>query len=559
MKTKKFLFGLVFLLITGTMVFAGGGGQQAQTGSAGSVNSNLVTAPGQFPIVNAPYTMRVWTVQTVNIEDFNTNEFTLSYEKKTGVHINWELAPATNGPEMLNLSLASGDYPDVYLAAFVPKEDEILYGSQGVFVPLNKLIETYSPNAVSQLADNPDIRAMITTPDGNIYSLPFIAKTYHMYFPFKLWMNTTWMKNLNLKTPTTTEEFYQVLKAFKERDPNGNGSGKDVIPFFDTDPFQDPNNRIGNTSFITFFINAFIQCDCDFRYVTNDNKIAFAFDKPEFREGLRYVRRLVSEGLIDETSFSAKPAQLRSIADGTGDLLLGATVQRAPSAFMNMNGDKQKNYDSVPPLAGPNGVRFAVYNPEASYSSGQFIITKSMKNPEVACRWIDYFYTWEGGLEARYGREGQEWERTAPDVMASSGLPALWRPLTALAGVQNICWRTNIGQYYPQDKQASNFNDIYASDGLEARLYNATHDNYAPYAPKKYIPMLYMTTDVIKKINQPSIDMRSYVQEYVVQFLTGGLSLDKDWDAYVANFQKMGINDILAAYQGPYDAFIKNN
>ncbi|MCL2479268.1 MAG: extracellular solute-binding protein [Treponema sp.] len=558
MKAVKIFICFMVFTLSGVMLFAGGGQQAPVTGSIDtSVYSSLVTPPGQFPIVNSPAAMRVFTVQTAGIEDFTTNDFTISYEQKTGVHINWELAPATQGSQMFNLSLASGDYPDVYMAMFVSKEDEILYGSQGVFIPLNKLIETYSPNTVQQLADFPEIKAMVTTPDGNMYSLPYIAQTYHMYFPFKLWMNTTWLNNLNLKTPSTTEEFYQTLKAFKERDPNGNGSGKNVIPFFDTDPFRDQVNRIGPTSFVTFFINSFIQCDYDFRYVTDDNKIVFAFDKPEFREGLRYVRKLVSEGLIDEASFSALPEQLRRVADSDGDLILGATVQRAPSAFMNMNGDKQKNYDSVPPLAGPNGVRFAVYNPEASFTSGQFIITKSMKNPEIACRWVDYFYTWEGGLEARYGREGQEWERAKPGEITNGGQPALWRPLTALAGVQNVCWRTNIGQYYPQDKQMSN-PDIYAPDGLEARLYAATRDNYVPYAPKKYIPQLYMTSDVLKKINQPSIDMRNYVAECIVRFCTGDLSLDKDWDSYVSNLSKMGIPDILAASQAAYDSFLKN-
>ena len=40
---------------------------------------------------------------------------------------------------------------------------------------------------------------------------------------YKIWINQTWLDNLGLDVPTTTEELYTVLKAFKENDPNGNG------------------------------------------------------------------------------------------------------------------------------------------------------------------------------------------------------------------------------------------------------------------------------------------------------------------------------------------------
>ena len=46
----------------------------------------------------------------------------------------------------------------------------------------------------------------------------------------KLWINTQWLDNLGLEMPTTTEEFYQVMKAFKEQDANGNGDLNDEIP-----------------------------------------------------------------------------------------------------------------------------------------------------------------------------------------------------------------------------------------------------------------------------------------------------------------------------------------
>ena len=40
-----------------------------------------------------------------------------------------------------------------------------------------------------------------------------------------------WLRKLGLKEPKTVEELYEVLIAFRDKDPNGNGK-KDEIPVF---------------------------------------------------------------------------------------------------------------------------------------------------------------------------------------------------------------------------------------------------------------------------------------------------------------------------------------
>ena len=515
--------------------------------------SDVVSAPGEFPVVKAPYTLRVFTSQAPTIENFTTNAFTESYEKKSGVHIDWDIAPANAVYEKLTLSLTTGDYDDMYVQTGMSKQMEILYGSQGVFVPLNSLIEKYAPNVMQAFTEHPEIRAMNTAPDGNLYSLPVLNTAPIVRAPCKLWINTTWLKNLNLAVPQTTEEFYQVLKAFKERDPNGNGSGKNVIPFFDAD-----NTK---SFFVEYFMNSFIQCNQGnqgFMYVTADGRVGVAYDKSEWREGLRYIKRLVDEGLIDSTSFSANQDQLKRIAENPGDMILGASVWNTVSGFMDLYGARQKNYDTIPPLRGPQGVRLTVYRADANCVTGATVITKALKNPEVAVRWLDYFFTLEGDLEMRIGRQGIEWRYPNPGELSYSGLPAEWVMLSGIGGAQNYYWgQYGIAQYLRHDRQGAN-PDIYAPDGIERRLYEAYHANYEPYIPAKALPGLYIPSDIQKKINQPMTDIRSYVQESIVHFCTGVLDLDKDWDAYLANLNKMGLNDIVAAQQNAYDTFVKN-
>lgn len=97
------------------------------------------------------------------------------------------------------------------------------------------------------------MKSSITAPDGNIYALPQINECYHCDNALKLWINKAWLDKLGLQLPTTTEEFYQVMKAFKEQDPNGNGKN-DELPLTGSDEMW-----AGNVS--AFLMNAFIVDD----------------------------------------------------------------------------------------------------------------------------------------------------------------------------------------------------------------------------------------------------------------------------------------------------------
>ena len=65
--------------------------------------------------------------------------------------------------------------------------------------------------------------------DGHIYTIPFINTSATGKMGFKQWINTKWLETLGMEIPTTVEEFKEVLIAFRDEDPNGNGE-KDEIP-----------------------------------------------------------------------------------------------------------------------------------------------------------------------------------------------------------------------------------------------------------------------------------------------------------------------------------------
>lgn len=187
---------------------------------------SIVTPAGHYPIVNEPVTLTILLQSHNNVIDFNTNECTLWYEEKTGVDLEFTEVPDIG--QVIHLMLSSGDYPDIIIPYFQPY-DFVNYGTnQGIFLPINPYMEKYGENINRILKEFPYVAADVTAPDGNIYGMPEINEVYHGRLPVKGWVNSSWLRALDMDPPVTTEDFYNMLNAFKEMDPNGNNKADEI-------------------------------------------------------------------------------------------------------------------------------------------------------------------------------------------------------------------------------------------------------------------------------------------------------------------------------------------
>ena len=135
----------------------------------------------------------------------DTNAVTKVLSDKFKIQFQFQTTTMDGGPakETRQISLASNDYPDLYFLipwvdAFTKAEVQRL-GKQGVAVPLENLIKDNAPNIQKALDTNPVLKSMSVAPDGHIYALPQWADCYHCTYPDKLWMNSAWLKKLNLQ------------------------------------------------------------------------------------------------------------------------------------------------------------------------------------------------------------------------------------------------------------------------------------------------------------------------------------------------------------------------
>lgn len=509
--------------------------------------SSIVTAPGQFPVVKQKTTLKIFGGLPPQVANFETNEFTKWYEEKTNVHIQWIQAGPDDAQikEKANLMLSSGDLPDVFLRAGFTNDQIALYGAQGTFIPLNSLIDDYAPIFKDVIYNKaPYVRQAITALDGNIYTLPNIIEHYHVTMPQKMWIYKPWLDKLGLKMPESTDDFYNVLKAFKTKDPNGN-SKADEVPLAGC--IGGWNNNIDGFLMEPFAYNA------DDRCVLNNGKIDYAPITTGWREGLRYIKKLYGEKLIAPESFTQNSSQLTQMGESTVPIL-GAAPGGWYGTFTTNMGPSGRfmEYTVVPPLKGPTGLRQTV-----RYNYGVTLIltvTNKCKYPEVVVRWADWMYDERNIATPIFGPEGIGWRKPKQGEMGFSGEPAFYATLDTYGQVANTGWyhAATIYQTWASIKGIVPSDPDITRD-LNYRLWKATQ-LYEPYAKKEILPLgMFMNEEQAAKNSEITKALNDYLTSAIIKFVTGEWDLDSQWSNYVKELEKLGAKEYVKIKQDIYD------
>lgn len=555
---KKVLLMTLVSIVTTVALLATG---EQETGPVGDVT---MTPVGTYPIVEEKIEFDVFTKSDVSVIDFQTNEFTKWLEDKTNIHINFEISPADAVKEKITLLLASGDYPDIFMHTYaeMTPDLEARYGIQEqIFLPLNDLIEKYAPNFKKILEETPDLKGSITHIDGNIYSLPRINDCFHCSMPIKLWVNKNWLDQAGMGIPETTEDFYKMLKYFKENDMNGNGDPSDEIPF------AGAREREGwYETLDSFIMNSFIQDNGDdLRLLVQNGTVSSIVDSPKYRSGIKYLAKLYSEGLIYGPSFTQKHEQLRQLAN-LPDVLIGAFQAGHNQMLLNAVSDldRYRQYVPIAPLAGPDGTRQTAYFPDSAFRTGQFVITDKCENPEAAMRWIDTFFTIDTAIREseRGGIEGTHFRWGEPGELGMNGKPAIYKTLVPPSiEPQNYNWHN--GSFYPSEFRLGMATDLsvdpYSIDGLEFLLFQATKDLHEPYINKnvRIAPRLKLTADEAEMTSTIKVELQNYIESFKAKSIIGIEDLDSEWDKYLSDLDKIGLKDYIQIMQTAYDRQFK--
>ena len=524
----------------------------ATTTGAGGYQTS---APGELPIVvGDKATLKVFYVPSANVEDMNTNYATKWYEEKTGVKVEWMLTSSADSTEKLSLLLAANakaDMPDVFLCGISRAVAEA-YGVQGVLTDLTDLIDNYGVNMKKLFERNNKLDKQMTAYDGKKYFLFRYYETVHVRHTQRMWMDMKWLSNLGLSTPTTTDEFYTVLKAFKDEDANGNGDATDEIPFIAFNGYW--VNEFGKG-----LMNSFVYSPVgDDKKYYEDGKVKVSYAQDGWKEGLRYYKKLYDEQLLDNECFSMTYDQAKALASAETGNRVGCLVGGIVSIF-DFTDPTINDFEVIDPLKGPTGLQqsaLEIFNP-----SPFFAISSYCEIPEIAYRWADAQlydstedvkkgdFTW---LNLWYGEEGVGWEKAKTGDVGFTGEQAAYKWLFNWGENTNTHWYETFLINMPETWKPLIAADMGAGYQQEKILYDSTIKHMYPYSVDKTLPTVSLDEATSIESAELETNLITYYKEMQAKFVRGEANLDTDWDAYIAELNNIGLERYLEIYQTAY-------
>jgi len=470
------------------------------------------------------------------------NYFTDLIEHKFNVTLKFDLVPFTSVSTKQSLLLASGSYPPVIWDGSFSHAEIEKYASEGILVPLNKLIAEYAPNVENLLKTVPGYRSYVTAPNGSIYSLPAYNYCYHCNWPWLMYINIKYLNEFGLQMPRTTSQFEHVLEVFKAHGLVPLSGAKDA---YDANP-------------IPYLMNAFVPWDGNSYHYANINptthKVYFVADTSGWKSGLEYIYNLYRKGLFSKTVFTQLPTE---VEDLIAKNRVGAFPNGANETITLNYGQKGSHYLdwlAMPPLKGPSGASYAAFSQPLGPGAFTFAITNKATpaQEERIMEMLNFMYTPQGMEIQDFGPEGKFWK---PAPKGTDGLiprqalfVSQWNAFESGNGQTNVSWY----QWGPFD-QGQTWRNLNASAAPFAPNGSQTKDQlnaleYAGHQAKWQLPndgALWVPQADAETFATELTNIDNYVSEWTDQFVTGEKSITADWSSYVTGLKKLGLAQYL--------------
>ena len=531
---KRILAGAAALLMMST-VLVGCGDGSGDGGSSGGNKSELVgnTYVADFPVVKEKITITAMALKwsgTGVIEELAWNSY---YEKKTNIHVDWIEVPRAELGTKVQLALQSGDIPDIMVTGGMGINDSQLlqYSEEGQFAEIGPLLEKWGPNIKKVMDATPEAQKSSYV-NGKLYSLPLLQsnQTTRIWF-----VRQSWLDNLGMGIPTTMTEYYNMLSAFKNNDPNGNGK-KDEIPFATnewTPAMWEP------WGLDWWYSNSFMTVD-------ESGKVYFGPLTNACKEGARYWNKMYDEGLVSDAILNTGEEGLLALI-GRGNV--GAFLYDGLYSYIK---DKElvEDYTMIPvpdsqyaesEFGGPCAIQSLIASPHG------FVMSNDCQNKEAVIRWLDYLWTAEGAVLATYGPADDgvyTWKDGKvvfddPNYL-STNIPTMDRGLGWILSIPTTLVPDMIAEK-PEDQKT------------EAEKWTDKRDAFV----KEHYEPLYRESRVVysvksKEDSEYIAEMEPIVSEAIFnlgQFIVGNKNIDTEWNTYVQDLKRKGIDELVEIFQ----------
>lgn len=553
MKNAKKLVALLLSLALVLSLGACGGNGESSTSSEASPSSTTEesgaaaesgdesqaetaeTGEFQLPIVDEPTTLSYFVADDSNAAimttDWNDNEFYQEMERRTGVHLEFEMVSSADYQTNFNLMIASGNLADmIYVGASYYAEGVDAAIDDGYFLDLTDLVDEYMPNYERIRTSDVQYELLSTTDSGRLGAVYELRQSKQGPW-LGLWIRQDWLDDLGLETPVTFDDYHEVLTAFK----NEKGATAPLIL-----NFSGSDGEFGTMSGGLNVLNSW-QLD-------ETGKVNFGPYMDAWKEYVTIMHQWYTEGLIDPDFMATdeRTADMAKVVTGASGLF--AALYTMPSVYEAASEDPNMNLAPVNPPVMNEGDEGHIRLRD-SYTSGNTAISADSENWEVALRWLDYLYTDEGALLANYGVEGDTFE------FNEDGEPEFTDKI--LANENGWTMTQTVASYLCPSAGIANWSDWTRELAGVPEKDQACYDVWSEFSDDWRLPSsVTLTQEESTERAALYADISTIVKEQTAQFISGALDIESNWDAYISALEASGMERAIEITQAAYDRYL---
>lgn len=476
-------------------------------------------------------TMAIQTKSTISAyyDNWADTPFAQAWQEQTGVTL--EVTEYADGQAMA-LMMASGELPDIIFYNFSSYSGGAAKAIEDKIIePLNDYVE-YIPDLMAALEMEEDFIKDVTTDNGDIIGFPNIKGDVYLSVISGMVTRQDWLDAIGMEVPQTPDEFYQMLKAYKE-ELNVEYPLSTVLSHL-------KDVLVGHGYLTSPF--GLVKGD----WYVKDGEIHYGYAEKEYKDVLEFLHKLYEEELIDPNFATMDFTTQRS------NFMNGLSGVVSDSAGSGVGG-----YVNNMPDAGVVGIGSLVANEGDTPMSGHFeeritrfyaVITPQCENKEVAAQFLNYLYSEEGHLLANFGIEGESYTMvdgvpTYTDLIMNN--PDGMDKQTAMSHYC-LAWEQSP---MVQDK---GYGEQYFNlpEQIQAKTLWSQTD-----AQEYFVPYLQIPEADQAEYTKLSGDISTYVNEMFIHYVDGTKDLADFESEYLGTLKDMGIDKVIEMKQAAYDQY----
>lgn len=495
-------------------------------GEEESMSPDMLTEPGVFPVQPGITLQAGWHSGRWGSADENL--WAQSWAETTGVTFDFV---EMENEEKITIAFSADDYPDMMLGvAGLEKNLIARLLQEGVVVDLRPhLFQGYTPNLDQIFTEKPEALSYMLNPEGQLSNLARFQFQESHYLEQNFMVNRKWLDTLGLTVPTTTGELQEVLIAFRDGDPNGNGQ-EDELPF----------GFVAQDGFAQHLRSMYGIWGMPTKngIAIRGGQAYFAPITDAYRDMITYFAGLYQEGLIDPESFTQSAQDFNAKIDDPAGNVYGVVI--AVRGYQGTEG--RAEFESVPPFRAPG------YEPEMWIHPGRLAIkhvwfmTDVNPYPEHTMAWADRLYTLENSVQSMFG--------IAPEGVRM--IDGVWTPQEITAERRQKISTTGA---IPALFRAEDYGTRLAMDASSQLLYDNYYAHYIDYkAAEQWVRPEFSDSEQTE-VNELRTDINTLWRSNEARWITGVGDIDQEWDDFVAQMKAMKIDRYVELHQAAHSRF----